>query len=161
MPAVGSNNARYLLIANTFLQWVSAVIVMGLVSRFLAKNQHTTHLVYEEVIAVLNVAFFLPMLVLPARSSYGGHFLPLNFIFSYLWLTAFIFTAQDYSGKQCHRVSPDDVYACGRKTTIEAFSFLAFFFSLINTIIDGWLFSSRRTDTTPVTKEAPRETAVV
>jgi hypothetical protein len=51
---------------------------------------------------------------------------PLAWIFSYLWLTAFIFAAQDYnSSPGCWAYSPSFVNKCALKKTLEAFTFIA------------------------------------
>jgi hypothetical protein len=57
--------------------------------------------------------------------SYKGYLAPLAWIFSYLWLTAFIFAAQDYNYGTCSRRSPAFVNKCSLKRTLEAFAFLA------------------------------------
>jgi hypothetical protein len=50
---------------------------------------------------------------------------PAAWVFSYLWLTAFIFASQDYNfGGTCAR-SPAGVNKCGLKKTLEAFAFIA------------------------------------
>jgi hypothetical protein len=69
---------------------------------------------------------FLVALAMSAMRSYKGYLAPLNWIFSYLWLTAFIFAAQDYANGRCHwGNSPMLVDKCGLKRTLAAFAFLA------------------------------------
>jgi hypothetical protein len=47
-------------------------------------------------------------------------------VFSYLWLTAFIFAAQDYNFDNCSLNSPGPfVNKCSLKKTLEAFAFIA------------------------------------
>jgi hypothetical protein len=68
--------------------------------------------------------FYLPALALPAVSAYKGYMAPVAWVFSYLWLTAFIFAAQDYNyGGGYH--SPAGVGKLSLKKTLEAFAFLA------------------------------------
>jgi hypothetical protein len=57
--------------------------------------------------------------------SYKGYLAPLAWIFSYLWLTAFIFAAQDYEYSNCALRSPSFVNKCSLKKTLEAFAFIA------------------------------------
>jgi hypothetical protein len=57
--------------------------------------------------------------------SYKGYLAPLAWIFSYLWLTAFIFAAQDYEYGDCALRSPAFVNKCSLKRTLEAFAFIA------------------------------------
>jgi hypothetical protein len=72
------------------------------------------------------VVLYIPALVLPASNKYKGYMWPLAWIFSYLWLTAFIFAAQDYnSSPGCAAYSPSFVNKCALKKTLEAFAFLA------------------------------------
>jgi len=94
------------------LIWISAVIVMGILSYFISQNNNQgSHVIYEEVIAVLTVAFFLLSFLL---GSYAGFFLLFNIIFSYLWLVSVVFAASDWSNSGSNLA-----------LTVEAFSFIA------------------------------------
>jgi len=117
--------------------WVSAVIVMGILSYFISLNNNQgTHIIYEEVIAVLTVAFFVLSFFLGSRP---GHTLLFNLIFSYLWLVAVVFTADDFTYS-------DSALA----HTVEAFSFIAFFFLFFNVLYDWHLSFNGGTRTTSV-----------
>jgi hypothetical protein len=108
------------------LIWISAVIVMGIVSYFISLNNNQgNHIIYEEVIAVLTVAFFVFSFFLGA---YEGHILLFNLIFAFLWLVSVVFTAEDftYSNNALDH-------------TVEAFSFIAFFFLFFNVLYDWHL----------------------
>jgi hypothetical protein len=69
------------------------------------------------------------MMVLPAARKYRGHAWPIPWIFSFLWLTAFIFAIQDYAGGAIAYSSPNlpflDVGYHGLRRAIPAFAFLA------------------------------------
>jgi len=93
-------------------------------------------LIYEIVIAALTTFFWLPSFFLPWMSFYRQHYLPLNFIFSYLWLTAFVFAALDYNRHNCLANSPL-FGSCALKYANEAFIFLAFFFTLVAMVVDA------------------------
>ncbi|OOQ83536.1 hypothetical protein PEBR_35407 [Penicillium brasilianum] len=126
--------ARPLQLVTRFLQWSSAVIVMGLTSYFIKQGPKGQHLIYQEVIAVLSVVFFIPAFISPFLPSALSKFvLLIDVIFSYLWLTAFIFAAQDYNEHSCYFNAPPGI-SCSRKKANEAFIFLAlyvcFFLSL-------------------------------
>lgn len=69
-------------------------------------------------------------MLLPLVKSYKGYLAPLAWIFSYLWLTAFIFAAQDYNHHNCAMRSPGFFGRCGLKKTLEAFAFLALYVQL-------------------------------
>ncbi|KAH8668919.1 hypothetical protein BX600DRAFT_460960 [Xylariales sp. PMI_506] len=91
--------------------WISAVICMGILSYFISLDNHQgSHVIYEEVIAVLTVAFFLVTFFIGAT----GHLLLFNLIFSYLWLVSVVFTANDWTYSH---------YPLAQ--TVEAFSFIA------------------------------------
>ncbi|KAM4056577.1 membrane-associating domain-containing protein [Hirsutella rhossiliensis] len=118
---------RGLALANHFMIFASATIVTGLLSRFLHKNDfRNAHLIYEEVIATITLAFYLAATALPLIKSYRGYLLPLNLIFSYLWLTSFIFTAQDWSRGKCLTAEPREHSQCRKRHAVEAFTFIAF-----------------------------------
>lgn len=73
--------------------------------------------------ATITLAIYLVGMVLPLVDSYGGYLVPLNFVLSYLWLTSFIFSAQDWSGNRCSYTAP--LFGnCGKKHTMEAFNFI-------------------------------------
>ncbi|KAM7192722.1 hypothetical protein V8F33_008183 [Rhypophila sp. PSN 637] len=117
-----------LFMATNILIWISAVIVMGIVSYFisLVNGQYSyigDHLVYLEVISVLTVAFFLVAFFL---GTYHGYILLFNLIFSYLWLVAVVFTTIDYTNSSS---------SLGK--TVEAFSYIAFFLLLFN-VLYSW-----------------------
>jgi hypothetical protein len=72
----------------------------------------------------MSVAFYIPALFVPMMKWYKGQMLALSVIFSYLWLTAFIFEAQDYDWHSCANNAPAGGH-CSLKRANEAFSFLA------------------------------------
>ncbi|KAB5566213.1 hypothetical protein GE09DRAFT_1284048 [Coniochaeta sp. 2T2.1] len=122
------------MMASNILVWISAVIVMGILSYFLSLSHNQgDHIIYEEVIAVLTVVFFLAAFFL---HTYPGYVLLFNIIFSYLWLVAVAFTASDFTHSHSALLH-----------TVEAFSFIAFFALLFNVIYD-WHLGYRGTTTT-------------
>ncbi|KAJ5715582.1 uncharacterized protein N7483_012763 [Penicillium malachiteum] len=161
--------ARPLQLVTRTLQWSSAVIVMGLTSYFISKGPRGQHIIYQEVIATLSVAFFLPAFISPFLPSALSKFvLLIDVIFSYLWLTAFIFSAQDYNEHSCYFDSPPGV-TCGRKKANESFIFLAFvftFFGMFLEVASLWAYRKENTvqpvvekhDGTRAPLDAPAET---
>ncbi|KAF4211425.1 hypothetical protein CNMCM5878_002635 [Aspergillus fumigatiaffinis] len=112
-----------------FMQWSSAVIVMGITSYFINKWPHGQHTIYWEVISTMSVVFFLPAFLSPFMPTRLSKFvLPIDIIFSYLWLTAFIFAAQDYNWHNCSVNAPPGA-SCALKKANESFIFLAFIFT--------------------------------
>ena len=75
--------------------------------------------------AAIDTLLYIPALALPFMKKYKGYLAPLAWIFSYLWLTAFIFAVQDYNYSSCALTSPLSFGHCSIKKTLEAFTFLA------------------------------------
>jgi len=134
---------RPAIMANHSLHWISSLIVMSIAAYFIARYSHNTHLVYWVTIASIDALLYLPALFLPAISAYKGYMAPLAWIFSYLWLTAFIFASQDYNFESC-AVSPSGVNQCGIKKTLEAFTFIAFFTNIVGQFLEGTLWDIQR-----------------
>lgn len=135
---------RTALTANNVLHWISSIIVMSIAAYFISKYRHNTHLVYWVTIAAIDAILYLAAMVLPSMSSYKGYLSPLHLIFSYLWLTAFIFSSQDYNfDNACYARSPFGG-SCTVKKTLEAFAFLAFITSLIGHLLDWKLHDNQR-----------------
>ncbi|KAJ6115414.1 hypothetical protein N7486_001192 [Penicillium sp. IBT 16267x] len=147
--------ARPLQLVLRTLQWCSAVIVLGLTSRFVNQGPRGQHIIYQEVIAALSVVCFIPAFFSPFRpSSLSKIVILIDVVFSYLWLTAFIFAAQDYNWHSCYFNSPPGV-SCPRKKANEAFSFLAFiltFFGIFLEFAAHWAYQSGR-PTQPVVEK--------
>lgn len=95
--------ARPLQLVTRTLQWISAVIVMGLTSYFIHHGPHNQNMIYQEVIvcsvhfvsqpenltnkAVLSVVFFLPAFISPFLPSALSRFvLGIDVVFSYLYV---------------------------------------------------------------------------
>ncbi|KAK3291084.1 uncharacterized protein B0H64DRAFT_409782 [Chaetomium fimeti] len=138
--------ARSLLGVNNFIILASSIIITGILSYFLHWGYRGTHLVYNEVIAVLTLFFYLIAMVLPALKSYRGYLLPLNLALTYLWLTSLIFSSQEYSGNRCRYsyYSSRAVSRCGLKHTVQAFYIIGFAFLLFNTILEALMWASHR-----------------
>jgi hypothetical protein len=145
-PAARSNKMhRPLILANHALHWISSVIVMSLAAYFISDYGHNAHLVYWVTIAAIDTLIYLPALVLPAMKAYKGYLAPVAWVFSYLWLTAYIFSAQDYNFGRCAYRSPGPfVNKCNMKQTIQAFAFIAFFTNLVGQILEGRLWDLQR-----------------
>ncbi|OQD75754.1 hypothetical protein PENDEC_c006G05083 [Penicillium decumbens] len=159
---------RPLQLTSRAIQWCSAVIVMGLTSWFISKGPLGQNIIYQEVIAVLSVVFFLPAFISPFIPTVLSKFVfIIDVIFSYLWLTAFIFAAQDYNWHLCYFHSPTTI-PCGRKYANEAFMFLAFIFTFFGIFLEAaavWAYSREdhmlpicRDSAMPIREKYPRAT---
>jgi hypothetical protein len=141
MALLQSSLSRPILLATRTMQWVSAVIAMGLYAYFVHRQHHSTHTIFNLVISVLSVVFFIPAFLSPFRSTMLSKWVALiDMVFSYLyapppfpygicgganddrWLTAFIFAAQSYNYNILN--SPVGVKS-SVKHAAEAFTFLA------------------------------------
>lgn len=133
MPMLGSL-ARPILLATRTMQWVSAVIAMGIYAYFVNKQHHGVHILFNFVISVLSVVFFLPAFMSPFKSTMLSKYVAMiDMVFSYLWLTAFIFAAQSYNYNIYN--TPYGVNM-SIKHAAEAFVFLTFFFTIIGLIFE-------------------------
>lgn len=131
-------------ILTRFMQWSSAVIVMGITSYFMHNWPKGQHTIYQEVISTISVALFLPAFVSPFMPNLLSKFVtPIDIIFSYLWLTAFIFAAQDYNWKDCSQNAPPGA-SCALKKANESFMFLAFFFTILAIFLELFNLWSHR-----------------
>ncbi|TFA98667.1 hypothetical protein CCMA1212_009524 [Trichoderma ghanense] len=141
------------------MTFISSIIVVGIVGNFLERfSNRGVDIVYIEVIAVISMVVYLIGMIAPWLPKYGGHLAPLHLIFSYLWLTSFIFAAQRWSHHRC-RFSIPAPGQCGKKHAVEAFVWLAFFFILCNLIIEAFLYRAHHrtyvNEPTHHTKERP------
>ncbi|KJZ72776.1 hypothetical protein HIM_07851 [Hirsutella minnesotensis 3608] len=128
-----------------FMIFICAVINTGLLSYMIRNSVYrTTHLIYQEVVAVVTLVLFFGAIFLPMFKRYRGFFLPVDFIFSYLWLTSFIFSIEDWTGGRCAWSVPRATWQCSRRHTIEAFNFIVFFFLLCNIVVEGLLLGRYR-----------------
>ncbi|KKK18107.1 hypothetical protein P175DRAFT_0282277 [Aspergillus ochraceoroseus IBT 24754] len=133
---VSNTLVRFLLLVTRALQWSSAVIVMGLTSYFIHRGPRGQHITYQEIIAVISVVFFLPAFVSPFMPNALSRFvLIIDVVFSYLWLTSFIFAAQDYNWHNCYWDAPASM-GCSKKKANEAFIFLAFIFTFFGMFLE-------------------------
>ncbi|CRG88637.1 hypothetical protein PISL3812_05668 [Talaromyces islandicus] len=149
MPSLGTAR-RPVLLGLRIMQWISSVIAMGIFSYLIHKNPHGTHLIYNEVISVLSVVFFLPAFASAFMpSTLSKYVVPIDLIFSYLWLTSFIFTSQDFNYGSCSFAEAPGV-SCSKKHAAQAFTFLAFiftFFALCTEVLDRWVDNPEPTTT--------------
>ncbi|KAE8354381.1 membrane-associating domain-containing protein [Aspergillus coremiiformis] len=133
---LSSTVTRPLQLLTRVMQWSSAVIVMGITSYFIHKGPRGLSIKYQEIIAVMSVVFFLPAFVSPFMPTALSKFvLLIDVVFSYLWLTAFIFAAQDYNRHNCFYRAPPGI-SCSKKKANEAFIFLTFIFTFIGMFLE-------------------------
>jgi len=133
----GSGTSNRILRPVTFvsrlLQYCSSIIVIAIASYFIRDyHQAGEHVYYQEVIATTNAGFFLAPLIFSFWNRLTWHVLPLDLAYSYLWLTAFIFAAEDYNWHSCSAGPPSTLSSCSKKWVLEAFTFLSFIFTVFD-----------------------------
>ncbi|KAK3901820.1 hypothetical protein C8A05DRAFT_44614 [Staphylotrichum tortipilum] len=131
---------RALLGINSFVILASSIVLTGILSYLVHWHYRGTHVIYQEVIAVVTLFIFLVAVFLPVVKAYHGYMLPLTLVLSYLWLTSLIFSALDYSGSRCQP------YHCRLKHTVEAFQIIGFVFLFFNTILEALVWGSHGND---------------
>jgi len=124
--------------------FISSIIVTAVVGNLLQKfSNRNVRIVYMEVIAVISMVVYLVGSIAPCLPKYGGFLAPLHLIFSYLWLTAFVFASLSWSHNRCRNSFPAPGN-CSKKHAIEAWLFIGFFFILCNLIIELFLIRAHR-----------------
>jgi len=144
-PTFVASALRAALTAVLALQWASSIVVLGISTFFVSNFDDGLSLKYEVIISALNAWTYGVGMFLPFIGLYKGYGVPIHIVFSYLWLTAFIFTAQDYNKNNCLTTAPDVSNTdedCGRKFTLEAFCFLSFFFTFVAIFVEALLYVS-------------------
>ncbi|KAE8382350.1 hypothetical protein BDV26DRAFT_278138 [Aspergillus bertholletiae] len=170
IPFLTEGQLRFFLLSNRVIQWISAVIVLGITSYFINTGPRGLTIVYLEVLvscglggAVLaRFCVSIPdhtreglctlhrcHLVISVRGP-AMYSKPLTGITKYLrWLAGFIFAAVDYNQNNCHTHAPPGV-ACSVKWANEAFIFLAFIFTFFALFLETIaLWRSRRSQNAP------------
>ncbi|KAF3403554.1 hypothetical protein F1880_009464 [Penicillium rolfsii] len=137
---------RPFLFAVRLLLWISAVITLGL-SAWVVDHIKGYRAVFTLVIAVLATVFYIPSLFTACMHRNRGYMIPLDIVFYALWLSAFIFVAQTddiAGGSGCSYFSWNLSYNCRRRNAVQAFTFLAFFWTFcglcletLNIFLDG------------------------
>jgi len=116
-----------------FIQCLSALIVLG-ITAWAVRGTKTLTVIFTLVVSVLTpVAFALSTGASCATRRQRWHILPLyltDTVLSYLWLTSFIFLAQNFNQVNCSVSRWNGQVVCSRQYAAEAFSFIAFFASL-------------------------------
>ncbi|KAF2000614.1 hypothetical protein P154DRAFT_522502 [Amniculicola lignicola CBS 123094] len=148
--------SKAVVVGSHFLVWISSAIVAGITAYFLNDFPHDTHLVFEMVISALVLGFWLPSFVVPFLDAYKFFYAPLNFIFSYLWLTAFIFAAQDYNISECEYTAPFGG-KCAYKLTGESFMFIGLFFTIVAFLTEVMSWKLAATAATPAAQKEARQ----
>jgi hypothetical protein len=126
------------------LQWLSAAIVMGISSYFISVGPRHQHALYWEILSVISVVVFFIVCVLSyllfrnmAKFTWAYYVVfAVDYAFSFLWLTTFIFAAQDYNLNNCKLASPLGV-SCAVKKANESFMFITFISSICLTLFLG------------------------
>ncbi|KAJ5713837.1 uncharacterized protein N7483_011018 [Penicillium malachiteum] len=145
------------------LQIFSAIIVLG-ITAWAARGTKTLTVIFSLTIAVITIVFA----VLSSSISFvlrrqRWHIFPIlitDAIISYLWLTSFIFLAQDFNRQSCRISRWNGEVVCSRQYTAEAFSFIAFFASMVTLALEVAYIHHPKTRAVAGDGEISREQAV-
>ncbi|RAL07045.1 MARVEL domain-containing protein [Aspergillus homomorphus CBS 101889] len=126
------------------IEYISAVIVLG-ISAWAVRETKTVTVIYTLVISVVSlvvtsVALLFSCMIRRQR----WHIWPIlvtDGVMSYLWLVSFVFLAQNFNAVSCRVILWNGLTVCSRKYAAEAFSFIAFFCSLVALGLDiGYIY---------------------
>ncbi|KAJ6036467.1 hypothetical protein N7540_000746 [Penicillium herquei] len=145
------------------LQIFSAIIVLG-ITAWAVTGTKTLTVIFSLTISVVTIVFA----VLSSVISYvlrrkRWHIFPIfitDAVLSYLWLTTFIFLAQDFNRQSCRISRWNSEVVCSRQYTAEAFSFIAFFATLVTLALEVAYIHHPKTRATAGNGEISREEAV-
>ncbi|KAJ9485169.1 hypothetical protein VN97_g8191 [Penicillium thymicola] len=116
------------------IQCISSLIVLG-ITAWAVRGTKTLTVIFSLVMAVLTpIVYGITLSTSCITRRRRWHVLPLlvtDAAISYLWLTAFIFLALNFNNVSCSVHLWNRQTVCSRKYTAEAFSFIAFFATLI------------------------------
>ncbi|KAE8381843.1 hypothetical protein BDV26DRAFT_289049 [Aspergillus bertholletiae] len=150
-----SDGLAFLSLFMHAIQCGSAIVVLG-ITAWAVQHTKSTTVIYSLVIAILTPALYAVVLIITCATRHRkGSFVPVlvfDIVFSYLWLTAFIFLARDFNQIGCRFLLWNGLTVCSRKYAAEAFSFIAFFFSLVSYLVEFAIMYTAKNDTP--TKEA-------
>ncbi|KLU89862.1 hypothetical protein MAPG_08831 [Magnaporthiopsis poae ATCC 64411] len=135
----GSGILTPLLLFSNLLIIVSSMIVLGITAWFIdiIKDSGGRHLTYLIVVATLTLLVYPVALLLSRSDARRGYLHPLNLIFSYLWLAAFVVATDSYADTMCLGAFAGPFGRCAYKHTVMAFSFIPFFFAAVNVLAEG------------------------
>lgn len=137
----GSGVLTPLLVFSNIVIIVSSIIVLGITAWFidLIDDSGGRHLTYLLVVAIMTLLAYPVALFLSRSDARHGFLHPLNLVFSYLWLAAFVVGTDSYADHYCLRLFAGPFGRCAYKHTVMAFSFIAFFFSFVNVLAEAHL----------------------
>ncbi|KAJ5482695.1 hypothetical protein N7539_006141 [Penicillium diatomitis] len=120
------------------VQCASALIVLGITAWAVRGTKNLT-VIFTLVISVLTPVFFALSTGVSCLGRRRTRPLPLfltDLVLSYLWLTAFIFLAQNFNQESCKVSRWNREVVCSRQYAAEAFSFIAFFVSFLCLLLE-------------------------
>ncbi|CAI7619608.1 unnamed protein product [Penicillium pancosmium] len=121
------------------VQTISSIIVLGITAWAVTDTKSLT-VIFTLVTSVISIfAVACSTFTSCMSRNHRWHALVLivtDGILSYLWLTSFIFLALDFNRISCRVNRWNGQAVCSRKYTAEAFSFIAFFMTLLGLLLE-------------------------
>ena len=98
---------------------------MGIASYLIHDFSRSGFTTFQEIIACTSIGAFLPTIPLAFYEHTTIHLVPIDYIYSHLWMAAFIFAALDYNRNNCSTRSPARLHACELKYALESWCIIA------------------------------------
>ncbi|OQE16678.1 hypothetical protein PENSTE_c023G05575 [Penicillium steckii] len=121
------------------VQLISSIIVLG-ITAWATRDTKTVTVIFTLVISVLTLFFVACSTAtscLTRRHKWHALILIMtDGVLSYLWLTSFIFLSLDFNRISCRIIRWNGETVCSRKYTAEAFSFIAFFTTVLGLVME-------------------------
>ncbi|GFN16492.1 hypothetical protein AtubIFM55763_010326 [Aspergillus tubingensis] len=139
------------------IQAISSIIVLGITAWAVSEDNKTLSVIFSLVIATTSlvvIAVAVGISCLARRAKW--HIIPLlvtDAIISYLWLTSFILLALNFNRRTCRVNRWIGEVSCSRSYTAEAFSFIAFFTTLMGLFLETAYIYWAKPDSVPQTEK--------
>jgi hypothetical protein len=138
--AISSGTMRGISLFCRVIETISALIVLG-ITAWAVERTKTVTVIYTLVIACLTVFYTLILLTLAFFRSKTIIFhvisAVVDFFLAFFWIAAFVLLANNYDTAGCRVNRWHGITVCSRPHTVEAFSFIAFFFTLVAAIFSA------------------------
>ncbi|KAH8703883.1 hypothetical protein BGW36DRAFT_423427 [Talaromyces proteolyticus] len=138
--AISSNTMRGISLFCRVIETISALIVLG-ITAWAVETSKTVTVIYSLVIACLTVFYALLLFVFAFFSSKKTIFhvisTMIDLFLAFFWIAAFVLLANNFNDTGCRVNHWHGILVCSRQHTVEAFAFIAFFFTLVAAIFSA------------------------
>ncbi|QKX58711.1 uncharacterized protein TRUGW13939_05838 [Talaromyces rugulosus] len=135
--AISSSTMRGISLFCRVIEIISALIVLG-ITAWAVERTKTVTVIYSLVIACFTVFYTLILLIVAFSRSKTIIFhvisTVIDLFLAFFWVAAFVLLANNFNTAGCRVNRWHGITVCSRPHTVEAFSFIAFFFTLLAAI---------------------------